>query len=365
VIQLTVNMADATPIRVRSAPSIPSKFETVLHLGTREPNAFGTRVTRLKVNVSEVPGPGLYAQPIVQPADSVSFSKKGYGGFASQSGRFTRNPFQRAPGPGTYAPATAGITDARTWSTRGMAVFATAVARTDEKPFERRPGPESYNIPSTLQVAKPRNSWVALPAFGTGGPRLMKQIPSAAPAPGTYDLPKQDSEHACRSAFQSNVPRASFLGVDLSSSTLSAADKFRPHPSQKTAVGVAPMPMIALKSETRMPGPGNYDPRMPEEIEPPHLAGAKCSAALAPSSHDRFGYPTDPRLQKEPSVVKAGHYYRDTTVQPSLISSSFFMSNTARIGLVQKKSAVPGPAYYHPVVNSKKNFHLNVSGTFV
>ena len=359
-------MGDATPIRVRSAPSIPSKFETVLHLGTREPNAFGTRVTRLKVNVSEVPGPGLYAQPLEKPADSVSFSKKGYGGFASQSGRFTRNPFQRAPGPGTYAPASAGITDTRTWSTRGMAVFATAVARTDEKPFEKRPGPESYNIPSTLQVAKPRNSWVPLPAFGTGGPRLMKQIPSAAPAPGTYDLPKQDSEHACRSVFQSNVPRASFLGVDLSASTLSAADKFRPHPSQKTAVGVAPMPMIALKSETRMPGPGNYDPRFPEEIEPPHLAGAKSSAALAPSSHDRFGFPTDPRLQKEPSVVGPGHYYRDTTVQPSLISSSFFMSNTARNSLGQKKSfAVPGPAYYHPVVNSKKNFHLNVSGTFV
>jgi len=194
----------------------------------------------------------------------------------------------------------------------------------------------------------------------------MKQIPSAAPAPGTYDLPKQDSEHACRSVFQSNVPRASFLGVDLSASTLSAADKFRPHPSQKTAVGVAPMPMFALKSETRMPGPGNYDPRLPQEIEPPHLAGAKSSAALAPSSHDRFGFPTDPRLQKEPSVVGPGHYYRDNTVQPSLISSSFFMSNTARNSLGQKKSfAVPGPAYYHPVVNSKKNFHLNVSGTFV
>ena len=356
---------DATPIRVRSAPSIPSKFETVLHLGTREPNAFGTRVTRLKVNVSEVPGPGLYADRNVKPADSVSFSKKGYGGFASQSGRFTRNPFQRAPGPGTYAPASAGITDARTWSTRGMAVFATAVTRADEKPLEKRPGPESYNIPSTLQVAKPRSSWVALPAFGTGGPRLMKPIPSAAPAPGTYDVPRTDPDHACRAVFQSTVPRGSFLGTELSGATLSAADKFRPHPSQKSAVGVAPMPMHALKAETRMPGPGNYDPRLPEEIEPPHLAGARSSAALAPSSHDRFGYPTDPRLQKEPSVIGPGHYYRDTTVQPSLISSSFFMSNTARNGLGAKKSAVPGPAYYHPVANTKKNFHLNVSGTFV
>lgn len=358
-------MDDATPIRVRSAPSIPSKFETVLHLGTREPNAFGTRVTRLKVNVSEVPGPGRYAEPMVKPADSASFSKKGYGGFASQSSRFTRNPFQRAPGPGTYAPASAGICDARTWSSRGMAVFATAVTRADEKPLEKRPGPESYNIPSTLQVAKPRNSWVPMPAFGTGGPRLMKQIPSAAPAPGTYDLPKQDSDHACRSVFQSSVPRGSFLGTDLGTGTLSAADKFRPHPSQKSAVGVAPKPMFALKEETRMPGPGRYDPRLPEEIEPPHLAGARSSAALAPSSHDRFGFPTDPRLQKEPSVVGPGHYYRDTTVQPSLISSSFFMSNTARNSLELKKAAVPGPAYYHPVVNSKKNFHLNVSGTFV
>ena len=98
----------------RAVPSIPSKFETTLHVGQRERNAFGTRTHRFNPSdvctqyahlhtharmeahtlpslQNELPGPGNYYKPttFVKSAETCgSVSKLGYGvGFVSKVGR--------------------------------------------------------------------------------------------------------------------------------------------------------------------------------------------------------------------------------------------------------------------------------------
>ena len=49
----------------------------------------------------------------------------------------------------------------------------------------------------------------------------------------------------------------------------------------------------------------------------------------------------------------------DRQDEPVLVSSSFFMSNVARIRGPDPELLPPGPAYYNPDNVSKKSFHLN------
>ncbi len=49
----------------------------------------------------------------------------------------------------------------------------------------------------------------------------------------------------------------------------------------------------------------------------------------------------------------------DAKEEPVLVSSSFFMSNVARIRGPDPELLPPGPAYYNPDSVSKKSFHLN------
>ena len=120
----------------RTVSSIPSKFETTLHKGRREQNAFGGRTFRFRNNEvggyisffslsrscaaethtwasfrplllqNDIPGPGSYYKKptLVRSANTCgSVSHLGFGsGFVSKSKRFTGAHGVNVPGPGSY-----------------------------------------------------------------------------------------------------------------------------------------------------------------------------------------------------------------------------------------------------------------------
>ena len=102
----------------RSVASIPSKFETILHEGGREQNAFWCRTHRFTYTDNEMPGAGHYYKDHGPERIAPSFSQKGYTSMVSKSARF--NPMRRAsaPPPGTYDPTIGfkAITDKRDYS---------------------------------------------------------------------------------------------------------------------------------------------------------------------------------------------------------------------------------------------------------
>jgi hypothetical protein len=58
---MTAGEIDNLLLRQRAIASIPSKFETVLHEGGKEKDAFWSRTHRFKYQDDEMPGPGTYA----------------------------------------------------------------------------------------------------------------------------------------------------------------------------------------------------------------------------------------------------------------------------------------------------------------
>merc|ERR1719240_1293304 len=76
----------------RTAASIPSKFETVLHTGNKERNGFNTRVYRFNDSENDLPGPGNYNINGAATATDVStllkqngsVSKRGVGSMISK-----------------------------------------------------------------------------------------------------------------------------------------------------------------------------------------------------------------------------------------------------------------------------------------
>jgi len=92
-------------MRQRSVASIPSKFETILHEGGRENNAFWNRTHRFTYTDNEMPGAGQYHKAGNPERVAPSYSQKGYTGMVSKSSRFV--PLRRASGSLDQIPARA------------------------------------------------------------------------------------------------------------------------------------------------------------------------------------------------------------------------------------------------------------------
>ena len=71
-------------MRQRSVASIPSKFETILHEGGREKNAFWCRTHRFTYSDNEMPGAGQYHKPTNPEREAPSASLGLAGGLAQQ-----------------------------------------------------------------------------------------------------------------------------------------------------------------------------------------------------------------------------------------------------------------------------------------
>ena len=321
----------------RTTASIPSKFETTLHTGVRELNAFGNRTYRFRVEENENPGPGSYRSgraTLVRSADTCgSVSRKGYGvGFVSKSMRFTDNSALVAaePGPGQYETrpflSTVG-------TLRGRGSFAPprhfdGASSAKETP----PGPGHYDPYTTARRATAHDFRAKASSSFASRSRRGFDPQVDGPAPGAYD-PQMVTDLASR--------RAALPDGAVSQAT------FR----SKTMRGERMQP-----GET--PGPGSYDgmtkaPRRLRRVMP--------SSMFSNVGQDRFG---NPYVRKTAMEMNPGPgTYAHDSIQKrdrALASSSYFMSNTRR-GLTNLAGKPPGPAFYKPSLQQKKSFLLNAS----
>ena len=136
--------------------SIPSKFETVLHFGPREANAFGNRCKRFghdSVLGATTVGPGQYwnKPTLVKSMETCgSVSKKGYGvGFISKTKRFSnRKELESStnPGPGDYAWSPSFSTRVDFSKAKSSSIFAQNKSHGAFGNLHKTPGPGAYNV---------------------------------------------------------------------------------------------------------------------------------------------------------------------------------------------------------------------------
>lgn len=351
----------AVVYRERTAASIPSKFETVLHMGPREKNGFWGRTLRFTESDNELPGPGAYAAATSSfENNSESFSKKGYGnGFVSKTKRASPAIRTRAPGPGQYDLV--GIRPTRENDfNRAAATSSFAPGKQVSSLGGRKttdvPGPGQYNVGEATtftEHTKAKTIGTSKP-FNTTGAQLSSVAKATAmlPAPGAYEQRGMAEQLSAlpSSAFCSGATRPWEPPVE---SAQAQALRGIEHPAIK------PQQIGYRKDKAQAtPGPGTYEPKIDIET----FKGAPTSSMFDPHL-DRMGNSVRPNRKKKMEPPPGpGHYHEnihDRQDEPVLVSSSFFMSNVARIRGPDPELLPPGPAYYNPDNVSKKSFHLN------
>ena len=258
---------------LRTAPSIPSKFEATtvaasasgygglpssrsvaasLRLADNGPggpvargmagerDAFLTRTPRFRDRRTAIPGPGAYeTNPRPLGSATPSFGKRGYGvGFASRTPRFgplerkRRRRARRTPGPGSYDYGRELATGLRTAGDLGPNALQGAGRNRDPRHPNGRPS-HVFRPPIAVELA-----------------------PSPSPGPADYGAPV--------TAPDPTAPAAS---------TAAAAFK------SKTRREHQRLPPTAFT-----PGPGEYRPDLPPEARPnrPRLSKAAIRARRAP-----------------------------------------------------------------------------------
>jgi hypothetical protein len=217
-------MDEGALLRQRSVASIPSKFETILHEGGREKNAFWNRTHRFTYNDNEMPGAGQYFRPKNPERGGPSYSQKGYTGMISKSSRFMPLRRASAPPPGTYDP-TGGfkaITDKRDFSVvKYTSMFAKPIVAPDYIKGRRntgmnQPGPGAYNTASSMSIPASKGKRTA---FGVSATRFDfekrrknddEEEEYSAPAPGAYDPVNINKVTGALQTLNTQVPSAAF-----------------------------------------------------------------------------------------------------------------------------------------------------------
>mmetsp|Transcript_32070 Transcript_32070/g.73531 ORF Transcript_32070/g.73531 Transcript_32070/m.73531 type:complete len:367 (-) Transcript_32070:52-1152(-) len=349
--------------RLRSAPSIPSKFETVLHFGAQEKDAFWNRTSRFTESVNALPGPGAYISKGSLENSSDSISRKGYGsGFVSKKSRFARDPIFRSPGPGSYAPPSFGDDLAKRYRTKNTSTFTKKVVPKTREP-EPLPGPADYNI----EKKKEKPSLAA--SFKSSTTRFLDPLEKpVAPPPGLYDVETAQKQleksklSMPSSSFRSRTGRK--FEQDKLKTGADQVELFRPPLQVGGTLGIelpkSPRRPTALDLKDT-PGPGAYNPPIGIEEK-----DRQRPSSFFSTSTDRFGVPHQSSKVNNIITPGPGAYAvgspRESSPQQALISSSFFMSGVEReLNAFNPNQARPGPAYYTPAVNQKKSFHLNIS----
>merc|ERR1719231_1477471 len=333
----------------RTVSSIPSKFETTLHKGRREQNAFGGRTFRFRNNENDIPGPGSYYKKptLVRSANTCgSVSHLGFGsGFVSKSKRFTGAHGVNVPGPGSYesplvvhqfsrAGATGNFVKPKRY--RDQVVVPT--------PENVSPGPGHYRPNQAKQTAALRLAHDKMSSFRSKSKRGF-QPPTSGPAPGQYEVLHTVGNllpgvHGGKAAC---LPHAAFR----SSSEKITRELFYP---EKTAYG-------------KLPGPGSYEVDESERAANRDLvAAAQPSSMFSNNMQNRFGQPYVKRTMVD-ATPGPGWYGKEGERERGVASSSFFMSGTGRSGDNGRKA--PGPAFYKPENPTKKSFLLNATRKWV
>ncbi|KAK2949085.1 hypothetical protein BLNAU_16005 [Blattamonas nauphoetae] len=304
-----------------TVPTIPTKYVTILNPDCHEKKGFGQQASRFAAPVEhEGPEPGSYFHPVDYDLKSDSFSKKGYGDFASTSSRFQRLKPPTRVGPGEY----------ETTSTLSTKSIATASFKqpinTQTRSFDT-PGPGAYtrSVVETHWVDKgdPTSA-----SFKSSSKRALPSTPSIDgnyPGPGNYTKRDQFDEIGQRMRV-----RPSTEGLQSRKRPPVPALEGDPMFTQRTMTGYQTnrsrrtnrsrqhkssidssryfMPSSAFQSRSKrtewskhtafVPGVGSYDPYVQHV---PQYDEIKESANFSVTAVDRFGEPYDkPRWDTHP-----------------------------------------------------------------
>jgi len=362
--------------------SIPSKFETILHEGGREKNAFWNRTHRFTYTDNEMPGPGQYFKPNNPERVAPSFSQKGYTGMISKSSRFVPMRRATAPPPGTYDP-TGGfkaITDKRDYSVVNYtSMFAKPIVAPDyikgrRHVEEMQPGPGAYNTAGNALASNRPGKRLAFNGSSArfGAEKRKKGDEDeelGPPAPGSYDPEKMNKLTGAMQKLYTNVPSAAFNSRtgrkydELRKSKDEGISELKPHPSLGPSLGI--LVDIRSSSPTKaQPGPGTYEPFIADQLLT--LDKIRHSSMFSRTNLDRFGKPLEKKAEAFVTPGPGTYNWQKRKVEKTQASMAAFVSTSDRTGLGEPLvKGQPGPAYYNPSLPAKRSFHLNANGRWV
>mmetsp|Transcript_21202 Transcript_21202/g.47802 ORF Transcript_21202/g.47802 Transcript_21202/m.47802 type:complete len:367 (-) Transcript_21202:148-1248(-) len=365
---------DPSLAKQRSVASIPSKFETILHEGGKEKDAFWTRTHRFSYTDNELPGPGQYYKPKtnnLNPSQSV----KGYTGMVSKSQRFARPRRATAPCPGSYDPVSGflAVKSRKDFNFGASRAFCQPIVSPDYVKGRRAndtsgPGPGQYQV--NVEITSPRY-WGKKVPFSSGTQRFheLKKAYGSGEGAGEYDYESIARITGAFNELNKKVPSAAFRSRTgrkfdyMRASKDNPLDTLKPHPSLGPSLGIhVDIKPNQLKPEM-MPGPGYYDPRAAEEFT--SMQRMRHSATFVPSTLDRFGQPIVRTAKYNPTPGPGAYEVLKDRSQKVEATMSAFVSSTERDVDIKPRTVAPGPAYYNPNVTNKKSFHYNSNHRWV
>lgn len=331
----------------RSSSSIPSKFETTLHQGNKERNAFNCRVYRFNEHNNDLPGVGKYDFGGNLVNSSASMSKRGMGSLASKNFNtqgFTWGGIKAAvPGPGSYCPQS--VLE-RTWHS-GSSDKCLFAGRNGKSYLSSdfTPGPGDYQ-PKVEEKTVVSDCGAA---FNSRAIRL-KDKRAKGPAPGAYEVNKQPFN---KTEYRNGLPSAAFTsGVERNK----VAEE------------------LAAKNAAQ-PGPSSY---INNEAHKLGLHGTGSHMFTGKITRAPFAFADQEVIQarlqaKYDGTPGPGSYFDPDSVKSKnpkaqkLKGTGAFKSNSARISYMEIKKT-PGPSHYKAPGTGKppkKSFHLNTTGSWV
>jgi len=300
-----------------SAPSIPSKFETILFHGQKEVKGFISGAVRFRNGFhDEGPGPGAYDS--IPRKSTESFSKKGFGNLASSAGRFQNQRPNYYPGPST-------------------------------------PHKVIKSASSSKRILNHRN------VFSSTVPRIPHQRTNANPPPGHYNLPKTHTkvyiyrEPAFSKRIEDPDPSRLF-GEKPDDHSGPSSPKVAQMPVMKAPFGVCDNRFSVRKSK-KSPAPGQYNPQLPHNPQAARNAfKSRCERQVAPTVSPN-DFMLQPHFENNPGPGTYGYGDIDRSNQMKLSNPTrnFIDRTCDRFGNpLQRKSKMmlpskwPGPGHYNP-----------------
>jgi len=319
-------MGDVRGHSAAASGSIPTKYATYVLNNSEDKKGFTSKSKRFQNAINDLPGPGAYL--IKENENCASYSKKGTGGFASRSSRYSRFPTKSSPHPTSY-DLRRELTDRHDFNRSFSSSFQKPIALAKKYSVTRQPAPNQYNTSRAFSKT-------------TGKP------------------------HACGAAFKSKTKRSLDQLIKSCGSNLSPAQYQLNEPHS----GDEPKVTSCFRSRTErllhdtkntVPGPGTYDHKAElsemtkgdgqQQFQPPHRKHFLTISAPAMPM---------PPLPPTPGpgsyeLVDFGMYKLK-----KVKSSAVFQSGSSR-WLQQNTSAAPGPGFYNPKSQEKQSYLFNTN----
>ncbi|KAL0230357.1 hypothetical protein PCE1_003917 [Barthelona sp. PCE] len=331
------NLIKGNSYRIASAPSIPSKFVTILHHQDRKKGfSISSKRFNSKKDVENRPGPGTYrVRRDSFEATKPSYSKQGIGNFASKGNRFNTLKRGAMPGPGSYnIPGSFQKTTKKEFKPKQK--FRRKVGRTIKKESDDfSVGKDFVNVRQKSTRLLPKRDKKKVP-FGYSAPRFKEKETNDVPGPGQYGSLQYGYENML---FERKKKKQN-------------QKKNREEPIQKKMKNF--LVSKKVKKKDCGPGPGDYEIDVQRNTR-------SYRSSFVPTLHNRFGklmdYYGEEYLDENEATPGPGAYFKMPRVQKKYTDSSIFKSNQTR-DTMTPRSTTPGPGYYHKELSHKTSFHV-------